>query len=107
MPAVEQDLVVEQGTDWAKGWMVLVHGAPIDQTWTARSQVRSKIGTLLHEFDTGITPEGAVVISVTPEQSSIWHWRDGFYDVKVSNLGGSSVLRVAQGEIRVSRQVTE
>lgn len=107
LSAQKLDLEVEQGTDWSHGWAVTVRGTPIDSTWTARSQVRSKLGTLLHEFATDITPEGAVVISVSPEESAAWTWFDGFYDVKVTNLDSSLTLRVSQGSVVVSRGVTE
>lgn len=107
MSAQTVDLVIEQGTDWSRGWGVTVSGVPIDSSWQARSQVRSKLGDLLHEFTADITAEGAVVIAVSPAESSEWTWFDGLYDVKVTSADGGTTLRVAKGTVTVDRSVTE
>lgn len=108
MTARKQNLTIEQGVTWSHGWLVTVSGTPIDNTWNARSQIRAPYdGSLLHDFSADVTAEGAVVISVSPEQSSLWDWYDGVYDVEVSNFDGSIVLRVAQGKVTVSKEVTK
>lgn len=109
MPATETDLRIEQGTDWSHGWAVTVEGDAIDATWTARAQVRkSRLVTseLLHEFAAEVTAEGAVVLAVTPAESSAWDWTSGQYDVEITNADESLTLRVAQGRVTVNREVT-
>jgi hypothetical protein len=107
MPAVKTKLTIEQGTTWSHGWAVTFNGAPIDETWTARSQVRKPITSadVLHAFAASVTAEGAVVIAVEPDESSAWTWRDGVYDVEVESSDGV-VLRVAYGAVAVSAEVT-
>jgi hypothetical protein len=108
VPAVKQNLTIEQGTDWSHGWAVTVNGDPIDDTWTARAQIRGRVTeeTPLHTFAAEVTPEGAVVIAVTPEESSPWTWNDGVYDVEVVNADESLTLRVAEGHVLVDPEVT-
>lgn len=105
--ARKQNLTIEQGVSWSHGWLVTVTGVPIDETWTARSQIRTKYGVLLHEFNVNVTPEGAVVLYVSPEESSAWDWFDAFYDVEVVNSDETVTLRVAQGMVFNSKEVTK
>lgn len=107
MPAVKTKLTIEQGTTWSHGWAVTFNGAPIDATWTARSQVRKPITSaeVLHAFTASVTAEGAVVIAVDPDESSAWTWRDGVYDVEVESADGI-VLRVASSTVKVLPEVT-
>lgn len=108
MPATTTDLLIEQGADWSHGWLVTYNGEPIDEGWTARSQVRS--GRLspevLHEFAADVTVEGAVVLAVAASESSVWRWTRGVYDVEVVSPDGSVTLRVAQGSVAISAEVT-
>lgn len=106
MPAKKQDLTIEQGVNWSKGWLVTVEQEPIDDTWTARAQIRSKWGGLLHDFTADVTSEGAVVLSVIPAQSSLWKFADAVYDVEIVNEDESLTLRVAKGRVIVDREVT-
>lgn len=106
MPAVTTDLAIEQGTTWTHGWSVTYNGTPIDDTWTARSQIRATAASkdLLHEFAPAVTAEGAVVLGIDPATSSAWTWRSGIYDVEVTK--GDVTLRVARGRVDVSPEVT-
>ena len=109
MPAVTTDITIEQGATWAHGWMVNCNGDPIDATWTARGQIRARASdtAVLHQFAADVTAlEGAVVIAVDPEESAAWDWRIGVYDVEVVNADQSLTLRVAQGRVIVSPEVT-
>lgn len=108
MPAVSTALAVEQGADFSHGWSVTVNGAPIDATWTARSQIRrhSSSPEVLHEFAASVNADGSVVIAATAAESSAWTWTAGVYDVEVTKADGSLKLRVAQGHVNVSAEVT-
>lgn len=108
MPAVTTHLTIEQGTDFSHGWSVKVNGALINATWTARAQIREHAAatTVLHTFAASVNSDGSVVIAVTPAQSSAWTWRSGTYDVEIVNADASLTLRVAQGSVQVSPEVT-
>lgn len=112
MPAVTTNLTgsnaIEQGAEWAHGWAVTYNGDPIDATWTAKSQVRqyATSSPVLHEFLATVNPDGSVVIGVSHAQSSNFTWTNGVYDVEVTNADESVVLRVAQGKVQVSSEVT-
>jgi len=108
MPATTSNLVIEQGTTWNKAWQVTVHGNPIDASWVARSQVRRDVKSpeILHTFDCDVSAEGVVSLSVDPTTSTAWDWPNpsGVYDVEIEKAG--VVLRVAQGTVTISREVT-
>ena len=108
MTAVTTHLTVEQGAEWSYGWSVTYNGDPIDDTWTAASQVRaSKIAvTTLHAFTAAVDASGNVTIGVTATESSAWTWEKGVYDVEVTNAAETVTLRVAQGNVTVDREVT-
>lgn len=107
MPALKQDLTIEQGATWAHGWLVKFNGDPIDETWTARSQIRAKVTSadVLHTFDATVNADGSVVIAVDDDTSTDWTWRKGVYDVEVESTEGV-VLRVAEGSVIVDPEVT-
>lgn len=108
MPAVATKLKIPQGATWAHGWIVNYNGAPIDATWAARSQVRKTVtsSTVLHEFTASVTPEGAVVLAVEPDESSAWTWREGVYDVEVESPDGIVLRVVDASSVTVSPEVT-
>lgn len=108
MPAVTTDLVIEQGADWSHGWLVIVNGDPIDATWTARAQVRpsAEATVVLYEFAPTVNPDGSVVLGVDAAESAAWDWRVGKYDLEVESADASITLRVAQGAVKVSPEVT-
>lgn len=110
MPATDTDLTIEQGADWSHGWAVRYLGQAIDETWTARSQVRATTASpdVLHEFDAQVDADGNVLLSVTAAESSAWGvdtWTLGRYDVEVESPDGF-VGRVAEGYVTVSPEVT-
>lgn len=110
MPAVRTDLTIEQGTTWSHGWRVTYSGEPIGAAWTARSQVRRRIDdpAVLHTFAATVTAQGDVILSADAAVSTAWTWTSGVYDVEVVGPVslGSPVLRVAQGSVTVSPEVT-
>lgn len=107
MPTAKTDIIIPQGTDWSRGWAVTVNGAPIDDTWTIRSQIRRKPRStrILHTLAASVVG-GNAVIAVAPEDSIPWTWRCGVYDVEIVNADESLTLRVAQGSVTVDPEVT-
>lgn len=113
MSARQENLTIEQGTTWTRGWSVVVSYdgvtfEPIDATWSARGQVRLTVNspTVLHEFAALVDAAGNVMISVSAAESTAWAWVSGVYDVEIENSDASVTLRVAQGSVSVSREVT-
>lgn len=108
MTALRSNLTIEQGTTWSHGWSVTYNGDPIDDTWTARGQIRasSRSEEVLHDFDPTVNDDGSVVVGVDADDSTAWEWFSGVYDVEVVNANESVVLRIAEGSVLVSPEVT-
>lgn len=110
MGAVTRNLQIEQGTTWSATWQIKLDGAFLDPDagWQARSQVRAKKtdAAVLHEFDAKVIGS-MVYLSVLPDVSSAWTWRRGVYDIEIYDNGAPSrVVRVVQGTINVSAEIT-
>lgn len=110
MPATETNLTIEQGATFAHGWAVTVDidGINVDETWTARAQVRrlAEATAVLYEFAATVNSDGSVVIGAPGADSSTWDWRRGHYDVKINNADETLPLRVAEGTVTVDPAVT-
>lgn len=112
-PPVQATLVIHQGTTWERRWRITDPdtGTPRDLTeWSARGQIRAdhSAAAVLHEW----TPDaltcdedGYVTAAITPAESATWGWRDAVYDVELLDPIGR-VVRIAQGAVRVSPEVT-
>lgn len=98
-------LLVRKGTTFAHGWRMIYNGAPIDGTWSAQGQVRAAVGspTVLLDLHPSVSPDGAVIVALTPAESSALNWTEGVYGIEVSK--GGVTLRVAQGPIETSAEV--
>lgn len=99
------ELRIPQGTTWSQSWKVTGYDLT-DATWQARSQVRchARSDEVLHDFTATLAGD-VVTVAVDPDESSVWSWRDGVYDVEIHSDDGR-VLRVAQGTVSVSPEVT-
>ena len=109
-PPVNETLVIRQGMTFIRRWRVTdpIDGTPRDLTeWSARGQIRTYVSDVdpLFEFDLECGADGFVTVTVTPEQSTPWVWRDGVYDIELVDPTGR-VARIAQGAVRVSPEVT-
>lgn len=106
-------LVIQQGTTWAVSWPITDdQGSPLDVSGcTVRSQIRPAKDSdeVLHEFSTqtgnASAEQNAVTLSVAPAVSSAWTWRNGVYDVELTDPAGR-VARIAEGTVTVSPEVT-
>lgn len=104
---VKSDLLVKQGATFGRGWLVRVNGVPIDETWTARGQIRSRVGgPLLHDLAPSVNADGSVVFIIDADESSAWAWRKGVYDIEVSNSDNTITRRVAEGKVKIDPEVT-
>lgn len=114
MPALRtDDLVIPQGTTWETHWPVQnTDGTVADLTgWKVKSEVRANPSDpeVLHTWSTdvgnAIVSDGEVILTLIPEVSSAWTWREGVYDIKLYRLDGT-VVRLTQGMIYVNKEVT-
>jgi hypothetical protein len=114
---VVEDLEINQGEDWSWRWRVKdpVTGNPIDiSAWTGKGQIRPYKGstTLLHEWSSAVgttmtlSSDGWATIAVPKATSTAWTWGDAsaVYDIELT--GGGKTVRLAEGEVRLSREVT-
>ncbi len=110
---VNTRLVIQQGTSWAISWPITDEsGEPLDLSgFTVRAQVRAskEAGDVLHEFSTeagnAAAEQSSVTLSLSPAVSSAWSWRNGVYDVELTDPSGR-VARIAEGSVVVSPEVT-
>lgn len=116
--AVVEDLEINQGEDWGWKWTVKdpVTGLPMDISgWTGKGQIRLRPGdaTLLYEWNsTGGSPnmtlgsDGVCQINVPKAVSSAWVWgaTEARYDIELT--GGGKTVRLAEGKVSLSLEVT-
>jgi len=106
-------LIIEQGTTSQYAWPVYDddNNSVAVSGYTAKAQVRRSVSdsTVLHEWSTAsgtILLQGNLVILVTPPATSLaWTWTKGVYDILIT-APDTTVSRVAEGVIEVSRSVT-
>ena len=102
---IEQDLNWPQGVDYGELWPVETSGTPSNLTgWSVVCQVRDMPhggGVLLHEFTADVQDVYKVFISCTAEESLLWEWTFGFYDLKLVNPSGRPMPPLVRGTISV------
>lgn len=102
------DVTVQQGDDHPLVYPVLEAGVAQDCTgWTARAQVRTRKGDLLHTWS---TTDGSAVcdtsgVSLLVDDSDEWEWRSGRFDIRATRPDGVRVVPVG-GRIIVKALVT-
>lgn len=107
------DLLIPQGTTWECHWPVQnSDGTPADLSeWSLRSQIRPAIdsSTILYTWSiadgNASIISGEVVLMLTPETTAAWDWSNAVYDIKLFKPNGT-VVRLTQGKLTVSREVT-
>ena len=102
-------LTLKQGIDGGFAWKMIDGSSPANLAgYTAKAQVRSKDasdGTLLFEF-TATASADTVSIQWTAEQSLLWQFEQGYFDVLLYWPDGRPRQIVAQGQVRVDKVVT-
>ena len=113
---VKQDIEINQGEDWSWQWVVKdpVTGVPMDiSAWTGKGQIRIRPGAaeLLYEWNTTASNmvlgvDGTVKITVPKTVSTAWIWGglDARYDIELT--GGGKTVRLAEGIVTLSPEVT-
>ena len=107
------NLTILQGTTWLAQWPLQEDGAPLaDVTgWDVRAQARETVDSdeVLQSWTSeagNISLDASgVTLRVDPPVSSAWDWLTAVYDIELFHTDGT-VLRIAQGKIKVSPEVT-
>lgn len=101
----EQDLTFPQGVDYGEVWPVDQNGTPANlMGWSAVCEVRDAPnggGNLLHTFTCSIQENYKVAIQYTAEESLLWEWTFGFYDVKLVNGSDRPIGPLVRGTISI------
>lgn len=107
---IEQDLTWPQGADRGELWPVEVDGSPANLTgYTVVSEVRdlpNGRGNLLHSFTASIVETDSIAIQTTAEESMLWDWTFGFYDVILYTPDNRPMPAIVRGTIVVIPRVS-
>ncbi|NED31092.1 hypothetical protein [Streptomyces sp. SID8499] len=106
MPAGTWDLRIEQGVTFTQTYTVTDDGWTWDG-WTAHAQIRTTpadTGALLLDLDPYLTAAGPAVQLTIPADITRTLARNGVWDLEMAN--GATVLRLLQGKVTVSPEVT-
>jgi hypothetical protein len=117
MAAGKYSFIIEQGATFQLNltWTDL-DGEPIPvEDYHARMQVRKSVNdpvallnlsSSIDETGSGITlgPSGSIVIDISAESTENIDFTNGVYDLELVN--GSYVVRVVEGKVRMSKNVT-
>ena len=104
-PTLTVIVKIKQGDDSPLTFPVLVAGVPIDATgWTAKAQVRTRTGDLLHTWSTnnGSAVCDADGVSLLTDDSTDWEWKSGVFDVVAVSPEGLQLVPV-EGTMRLQR----
>ncbi len=112
----QDDLTVQQGSDWAMEWPVLgATGQPlvVASGYTVKAQVRAQphAATVLHEWtgpsDTALLTGSLVTLKIPAATSAAWPagW-GGVYDIELTETSGGRVARIAEGRISLDPETT-
>lgn len=106
MAAGAHDLRIEQGATFVQTYTVVDEGWTWDG-WSARAQIRSApadSGDLLLDLDPYLTVDGPAVRLSVPAAVTETLTRNGVWDLEM--VLGSTVVRILQGKVIVSLEVT-
>lgn len=98
MTVTSGSVTVQQGDDHPLVYPVLEGNVAQDCTgWTAKAQVRTRKGDLLHTWS---TDDGSAVcdeagVSLLMDDSEDWTWRQGYFDVRATRPDGVRVVPVS------------
>lgn len=114
MSATVTDLTIEQGATYLLLVQVLLPNGDVrDLTdYTAEMQIRASVGStdplVTLTLDDGLYingTEGRVLVEIPAEQTAAYQWTRAVFDLEVTSPDGV-VFRLAQGRVRVSKEVT-
>lgn len=114
MPAFKQNLTIEQGATFDKSylWKAGKPLVPVDMTgYTGRMQIRTVVDsvTVLHELSTmngeiTLGSNGIVRMTIPAAITEAFSFTSAVYDLEI--IFGSTVIRLMQGTVKLSLNVT-
>jgi len=114
--AQKANLVIEQGSKYVQFIQVInADGSVKDLTgYSARMEVRPNAASdtvlLSASTDTGEisinAPGGIVTITIGAAATTLLDWNTGVYDIEVYTVDPEEVLRILEGNIALSHEVT-
>ena len=108
MPALRYDLVVDQGSDYARAIPVRDDDdQPVSVAgWSVSGQIRAghSAPDALVELDLAIAGT-SILLRISAAASTDWTWRLGRYDIELTDPDGA-VTRFAEGAVVVRPQIT-
>lgn len=77
--------------------------------WTANGAIKEYYGSTetLYDWDSNNTElvDGKITITVGHEESKLWDWEVGYYEIEVIDSGGSP-MEVSRGPVYARREIT-
>lgn len=114
MPAMQHDLVIEQGATYVLTVKLTDHatGAPyvVPSDAEVRMQIRNRQGQMImaeaSTTDGGIIPSpGVLRVEISAEDTSMMPYASGKYDIEVQR--GEYVVRLLDGHVEVRENITQ
>lgn len=107
------NLTILQGTTWATRWPLQEEGGGVMVLtgWEVRAQARESYPSseVLYSWTAAAgnasLDELGVLLEVSATESSAWLWASAVYDIELFHTDGT-VIRITQGTIKVSPEVT-
>lgn len=110
MPALAYDLHIEQGSEYQLRIPVLGEDNQplLLNGWGVRGAIRATHGSpfVLYDLENALSLGPTYVdLTILADDSALWEWRQGVYDVELIDLGGSP-YRLVEGRVYVTPEVT-
>jgi hypothetical protein len=109
MPAPEYNIAIEQGVNFQLDFSIDLNGVDLDvDTWTIDGCIKQTHGSnnyvpfTITKLDAAT---GSVRLALTPDQTGKIK-KPSVYDVEITNEDGDQTIRILQGQVSVSGQVT-
>jgi hypothetical protein len=112
------DLLIHAGATFARGLAITDPDGAVDGTWSAKAQIRTATGVLLHDLEPTLSVEtvtlpddteftGPVVrLTIPAETTAGFPPRTYLWDLFTAAPGGEPTRLVAQGSVVVDAKVT-
>lgn len=117
MPAGSYNIIIEQGATFRLRLTLKLPGDPEPMDLSghiARMQIRTKVAsdTVLYSLTTengGITlggVAGTIDLFISDEDTAAMTFRSGVYDLEIEAVPNGDVIRIIEGQVRLSPEVT-
>jgi hypothetical protein len=110
-PPNVKDIVILQGSRYIFVVSVSVEWLPTLVGYSARGQIRSSAVdiTILATLDANLTVDtalGTVTLDLPASASTAWTWDNAKYSIEIFDGNAAHDVRIAQGNVRLDREVT-